>query len=81
MALAVGNGVENAPNQVPQTVADAVLKPSESLPADSKEVSGIDFNEHQGRNVTVDDLVSSMANMGFQASALGEAVRIINNMV
>jgi deoxyhypusine synthase len=31
--------------------------------------------------VSVEDLVSGMANMGFQASALGEAVRIINDMV
>ncbi|KAK6824864.1 hypothetical protein PG987_012358 [Apiospora arundinis] len=33
-----------------------------------------------GRPITVDDLMTSMPFMGFQASAMGEAVRIINGM-
>ncbi|KAF2666282.1 Deoxyhypusine synthase [Microthyrium microscopicum] len=65
---------------VPKSVTEAVLKPSETLPEDTRQVQGIDFNNYANRSIPVDDLVASMANMGFQATSLGEAVRIINNM-
>ena len=68
-------------DQTPSAATDAVLKPSDPLPDGMREVEGIDFNKHQGRDITVSELVAGMANMGFQASAVGEAVRIINDMV
>ncbi|KAA8571786.1 hypothetical protein EYC84_001755 [Monilinia fructicola] len=45
-----------------------------------KKVEELDFNKFAGRPITVDDLLSGMNNMGFQASSIGEAVRIINDM-
>lgn len=44
-------------------------------------VKGIDFDDYQGRDITVNELVAGMADMGFQASAVGDAVRIIDDMV
>lgn len=71
-----------APSQnVPSDVAAAVLKPSDPVPEGSQPVKGIDFNDYAQRKITVEDLVGGMANMGFQATSVGEAVRIINNMV
>lgn len=44
-------------------------------------VKGIEFNDYEGREITVNELVAGMADMGFQASAVGDAIRIINDMV
>ncbi len=65
----------------PSSVTAAVLKPSEEMPEGSQKVEELDFNAHAGRAITVEDLVSGMNHMGFQASSIGEAVRIINEMV
>lgn len=65
----------------PTGATDAVLKPSAPVPEDAAEVQGIDFDRFAGRSITVDELVSGYANMGFQATAVGQAVRIINDMV
>ncbi|CAL3966856.1 unnamed protein product [Diplocarpon coronariae] len=64
----------------PSTVTDAVLVPSNEMPEGSQKVEELDFNKIVGRPITVDDLMSGMNHMGFQASSIGEAVRIINNM-
>lgn len=69
---------EGAP---PSTVTDAVLVPSNEMPKDAQKVEELDFNKFSGRPITVDDLMSGMNHMGFQASSIGEAVRIINDMV
>ena len=63
------------------TATAAVLKPSAPMPSDSKPVDGIDFNEYKTQDITVAEMVGGMANMGFQATAMGEAVKIINDMV
>jgi deoxyhypusine synthase len=65
----------------PSNTTDAVLKPSEPVPDDSTEVQGIEFNDYAERSITVEELVAGYANMGFQATAVGEAVRIVNEMV
>lgn len=65
----------------PSTVTDAVLVPSNEMPKDAQKVEELDFNKFTGRPITVDDLMSGMNHMGFQASSIGEAVRIINDMV
>lgn len=64
----------------PSTVTDAVLVPSNEMPKDAQKVEELDFNKFSGRPITVDDLISGMNHMGFQASSIGEAVRIINDM-
>lgn len=71
----------NGGGAVPASVAAAVLVKSEEMPAGSKKVEELDFNAFAGSKVTVEDLIAGMANMGFQASSIGEAVKIINDMV
>lgn len=71
----------NAASVAPSSVTDAVLKPSDAMPEGSQKVEELDFNKFKGRSVTVEELMSGMTNMGFQASSIGEAVRIINDMV
>lgn len=65
----------------PSKATDAVLLPSEPVPAGMQKVQGIDFDAHHATNITVAELVDGMANMGFQASAVADAVHIINQMV
>lgn len=67
--------------QVPSLSTDAVLKPSDPVPEGVPAVSGVDFNEYKDRDITVAELVSQMTTTGFQASAVADAVRIINDMV
>jgi hypothetical protein len=71
----------STPSQAPPGATDAVLKPSEAVPDDATQVEGIDFNKYANRSITIDELVSGMSNMGFQATSVGEAVRIIDDMV
>lgn len=66
--------------QVPNSVTDAVLVKGQ-MPEGSQKVEELDFNQFAGQEMTVDNLLSGMKHMGFQASAVGEAVRIINDMV
>ena len=70
-----------AHRSVPLAAADAVLKVSAPLPKDMREVRGIDFDDYKGKDITVGQLVADMGSMGFQASAVSEAARIINGMV
>ncbi|MCJ1442117.1 MAG: Deoxyhypusine synthase [Stictis urceolatum] len=64
----------------PSIAADAVLKESDPVPNGMVEVNGIDFNKYDDCDIPVHELVSAMGNMGFQASAVSEASRIINDM-
>ena len=67
--------------KAPSGATDAVLRPSEPVPDDAREVQGIDFDNYADHSITVDELVAGMASMGFQATSVGEAVRIIEGMV
>ncbi|KAK7733082.1 Deoxyhypusine synthase [Cytospora paraplurivora] len=64
----------------PSSAKDAVLVKSEEMPEGSQKVEELDFNKFKGRPITVDDLYQGMKHMGFQASSMCEAVRIINDM-
>lgn len=68
---------------VPASAAEAVLVPSNEMPVGAQKVEELDFNAitATGNPISVDDLISGMNHMGFQASSTGEAVRIINDMV
>ena len=79
MAINTLNGDDG--KSVPSSVADAVLKASAPLPPGSQEVRGVEFNYFRGRNITVEELIAGMTNMGFQASAVSDAIQIINRMV
>ena len=67
--------------KAPSGATDAVLRPSEPVADDAREVQGIDFDNYADHSITVDELVAGMASMGFQATSVGEAVRIIEGMV
>lgn len=65
----------------PAGATDAVLKRSDPVPEDAIPVKGLDFDDFAGRDVSVAELVGSMANMGFQASGIGQACTIVDEMV
>lgn len=65
----------------PSSVTTAVLMPSDEMPKGSQKVEELDFNAYNGRSITVEELIDGMKHMGFQASSIGEAVRIISEMV
>lgn len=67
--------------QTPTVAADAVLKASDPVPDGMRRVNGLEFDDFKERDMTVKELVAGMAGMGFQASAVADAVRIINDMV
>ncbi|RYP84679.1 hypothetical protein DL769_001113 [Monosporascus sp. CRB-8-3] len=67
-------------NLPPSQATDAVLVPSAELPQGAQKVEEIDFNDFKGRPITVEDMIQGMRHMGFQASSMAEAVRIINDM-
>jgi deoxyhypusine synthase len=65
----------------PSGAQDAVLKPSDPVPDGAVPVVGLDFDKFANRNMTVAEMVEAMTNMGFQATAVGQAAQIINGMV
>ncbi|SMR57151.1 unnamed protein product [Zymoseptoria tritici ST99CH_1E4] len=71
------NGTSAPP---PIGVADAVLKPSDPVPADAIPVKGLDFDAFKDRDITVAELVDHLKHVGFQATAIGQAVDIVNGM-
>jgi len=73
------NGV-NGTSTAPSGATAAVLKKSVVMPQGAQKVEELDFDTFAGRSITVEDLISGTSNMGFQASSIGEAVRIINEM-
>ena len=68
-------------NLPPPEATNAVLVPSAELPKGVQKVEEIDFNDFKGKQITVDDVMQRMSHVGFQATSMGEAVRIINDMV
>lgn len=70
-----------ASNHPPSAATEAVLVKSVEMPEGSQKVEELDFNKFRGRPITVDDLYQGMKQMGFQASSMCEAIRIINDMV
>lgn len=73
------NGISSG--DAPTGATDAVLKPSDPVPQDAIPVDGIDFDQFKDRNISAAELVDGMINMGFQASHLGQAVKIVDGMV
>ena len=72
---------EQKTDQRPDAAQNAVLKPSEFATEGAQQISGVDFNQYADRDITVAELVDSMTNMGFQATSVGEAAKLINEMV
>ena len=65
----------------PTNAIDAVLKPSDAVPEGATPIRGVDFNQYTNQPITIEDLISNMSSTGFQASAIADAVSIINDMV
>ncbi|PHH89248.1 hypothetical protein CDD83_6439 [Cordyceps sp. RAO-2017] len=74
--MAEGAAPGNGP---PVAAKQAVLQQSEEMPPEAQPVEDFDFSKLKGP-VTVEDLLQGMRNMGFQASSMAEAIRIINDM-
>jgi deoxyhypusine synthase len=66
--------------KLPGLASDAVLMKSAPVPDSFVEVKGIDYSKDEAYNMRAVDMVESMKNMGFQASSVGKACDIINNM-
>jgi hypothetical protein len=65
----------------PSGATDAVLKPSDPVPEGAMPVKGLDFNDFKNVDITAAELVANMAQMGFQASSIGQAAKIVDGMV
>lgn len=65
----------------PELATGAVLVPSIDMPEGAQKVEELDFNKFRGRAITVEEMLDGMKHMGFQASSMAEAIRIINDMV
>lgn len=63
--------------EVLASVHSTVFKESESLDGKCAKIEGYDFN----RGVNYPLLLRSMATTGFQASNLGDAIQVVNQMV
>ncbi|KAK3826241.1 MAG: deoxyhypusine synthase [Linnemannia elongata] len=61
---------------LPDSTQAAVFVTSTEMPKDSIVIKGPDFNQ----TVTLDSLLSTFITSGFQASAIGKAIEIINEM-
>ncbi|KAJ1973066.1 Deoxyhypusine synthase [Dimargaris xerosporica] len=66
----------NKPVEVPKGALDAVLVASESVPKNTPQIRGYDFND----GVDYAKLLASYRHMGFQATHLGKAIEIVNKM-
>lgn len=59
------------------SVRSAVFKESETLEGTCRKIEGYDFN----KGVDYSELLKSMVSTGFQASNLGDAIAVVNQMV
>lgn len=65
------------PTGVPQSAHDSVFVPSEA-PVNAPEARGPDFTSNPPELFS---LLDSYTNMGFQATSLGQAIDIVDQMV
>ena len=63
--------------KLPESVRSTVFKKSELLDDQCIKIEGYDFDK--GRNHP--DLLKSLISTGFQASNLGDAIELVNEMV
>ena len=64
-------------NNVLASVYATVFKESENLEGKRIKIEGYDFNQ----GVNYSKLIRSMVSTGFQASNLGDAIEVVNQMV
>nr|CAG28993.1 deoxyhypusine synthase [Heliotropium indicum] len=74
----MGDVSEEQQQQLLASIRSVVLKQSENLEASSAtKIQGYDFN----RGVNYPDLLKSLSSTGFQASNLGDAIQVVNQML
>jgi deoxyhypusine synthase len=79
MAGAAGGGGVVRDVEALEGVRSIVLKPSESLEESRfTRIAGADFNDP---GLGLEGLLASLAHTGFQASNLGDAIDVVNQMV
>ena len=66
----------------PAAATSAVLVESAPVSEDAREVKGIDWASlpTESRSI-ISEFVLNLSNQGFQSSSIGDAIRIINDMV
>lgn len=72
--------MSNLHDKLPDILKEAVLMESVPVPDDFVKVEGINYDDASATDMRASDLINSMKTMGFQASSLGQACDIINNM-
>ena len=66
----------------PSKATDAVLVPSQPMPEGVREVKGIDWTSLPSeQRAIIASFVNASTGQGFQSSSIGDAIRIINDMV
>ncbi len=66
----------------PTQATGAVLVASEPVPEGVQQVQGIDWqNLPTEHRAIISDFVDQLTGQGFQSSSIGDAIRIINDMV
>ena len=68
------------PQHIPEVASEAVLRHSEPVPLDIPQVKGVDYSKREAYNMKAVDLVRSMRTMGLQATSVGQACDIVNEM-
>lgn len=74
------SGHDQINSKLPDILQDAVLKASIPVPENYVKVEGIDYSKESSRDMRATDLIAAMRTMGFQASSLGQACEIIDEM-
>ena len=66
----------------PSKATDAVLVASDPIPEDAREVTGIDWTRlPPEQRAVIASFVNDLTGQGFQSSSIGDAIRIISDMV
>lgn len=66
----------------PTKATDAVLVPSDPVSEDARQVTGIDWSALPPESrAIISHFVLNLSGQGFQSSAIGDAIKIVNEMV
>ena len=72
--------MSNLNEKLPEMLQNAVLMESVPVPDHFVKVEGIDYSKENAKDMRASDLIDAMKTMGFQASSVGQACDIIDNM-
>lgn len=72
--------MSNVNDKLPDILKEAVLQESVPVPDHFVKVEGIDYSKENATDMRASDLIAAMKTMGFQASSVGQACDIIDNM-